>query len=63
MAGLRERRVGVELRKGLALLEYLLQTEEMTVDTLTVCGPCSVLEMTSDSLAEEFGASLILYAM
>lgn len=61
VVGSRESRVGINLRHRLSLLKDLLQSEQMTIDTLTVCSPSSVLQMPGDGFTEQSCTVLILW--
>ena len=62
MVCLRERLVGVDRRSRLALLEHLLQPEEVPVDALAVRRPRSVLQVPCYRLPEQRRAMCVLHA-
>lgn len=45
------------------LLQQLLQPEQMSIDALSVCGPCGVLQMTSDCASEEGRSVFVLLSV
>lgn len=60
MARLSVSRILEEFGKFLVVLEHLLESEEVSIDSLTVRSFGSVLEMTGDGLSEELDSFGIL---
>jgi len=60
MVRLTEGLIGVDLRDFFTRCEHLLETEQMTVDTLPVGSPCRILNVPSDSPLEQCSAMGIL---
>jgi hypothetical protein len=57
----RKRRVFVKVRKGFSLAQHLFEAKQVSVDTLTVCCPSSILEVAGYRLTEQFRAVFVLF--
>jgi len=52
--------VSIDFRKLFSFLEHLLQTEQVTIDTLAVCGPRRILHVSRHSHPEQPRSVFIL---